>query len=221
MALPFSTGIAAFHLVQLESLMSNNDFGNTPNPYEATSPVPLGTPVSAKPVSLTVFGIINIVWGLMSLCGFGWTAVQMAIMGSQPQEFRDPTLEMMETNTTYFAFMVTSMGLGFFAAIALIAGGIGLLNGKPYGRTLSIVYAAYAILFGIIGIVFNLLFMVEPTMAQIEEIAQGPERTAAMAGIIGAFVGFGICGMIYPIVLLIFMMRGPIVQYMRSQQHHA
>lgn len=200
--------------------MSNNDFGNIPNPYQAAAPAPGGPPPGAKPVSLTVFGIINIVWGALGLCGFVGTGVQYFVLSAQQQQAPNPVFDLMRDNATYFGYMMASMVLGFFATIALITGGIGLLNGKMYGRTLSIAYALYAIVFGILGIVFNLLFLITPMMEQLGNVPQGPQRTGAMAGFIGVTVGSGLCGLIYPIVLLIFMMRAPIVNYLRSQQQH-
>jgi hypothetical protein len=120
----------------------------------------------------------------------------------------------MKTNALYSGFMITSMVLGFIAAIALIIGGIGLRGGKAYGRTLSIAYAIYAIIYGVAGTAFNVMFLVEPMMEQLPE---GPGRGVATAVVLGSMVGGGVCGLVYPIVLLVFMLRGPVINYLRAQ----
>lgn len=184
------------------------------NPYSATP----GQPVMAvaKPVSLTVFGIINLVFGILGICGIAGSGVQMFVLRNQPG-IENPIFEIMQQNSIYFAFMIASLGLGSIATILLIIAGVGLLNGKPYGRSCSIFYAGYAIVSGIIGIGMNFVFLVQPMLENINDMADGPEKAGAIGGAIGGTLG-GACGLIYPIILLIFMLRAPVINYMRTQQ---
>ncbi|MGN6135426.1 MAG: hypothetical protein ACTHOU_13075 [Aureliella sp.] len=195
--------------------MSNNEFGeNSPNPYQAASPT-FSLPSGTKPAAITVFGILNIVFGIMGLCGVLGFAIQTMVLENQGQ-IDNPILEM--TNTPiYFGFTVVQTGLGFLASIILLTSGIGLLNGKPYGRTLAIIWAIFQLIASVVGIVFTAIFLMMPLMERAETMADGPEKMGLIFGGIGATAG-GLCGMIYPIVLLIFMMRASVVNFMRSQR---
>jgi hypothetical protein len=129
----------------------------------------------------------------------------------------NPVLELMQRNSIYYGFMIASLALGLIATIVLIVAGVGLLSGKPYGRNCSIGYAAYAIISGIIGIAMNVIFLLLPMLEQLDNMADGPEKAGAIGGAVGGTLG-GACGLVYPIILLIFMMRTPVINYMRAQQ---
>lgn len=195
----------------------SNDFGNIPNnPYQAPAWSGQAPAAMVKPVSMTVFGVINLVWGAMGLCGIVASTVQIFVLGSNPA-MKNPVIDLMNANPVYWGFMMLSMIVGFLFTIVLMIGGVGLLNGRPYGRKCSIVYAIYAIIAAIVGTVFNFIFLLLPLLQQADGMAAGPEKAGLIGGAIGGTVG-GVCGVIYPIVLLIFMMRAPIVNYMRAQQ---
>ena len=196
--------------------MSNNEFGDsTDNPYQAIGRAPL-VPVSSKPTSLTVFGIINIVYGVMGVCGVAAMSIQMALVDAQPQ-MDNPMIDL--TNSPiYRGYTIVQLILNVLFTILLLVSGFGLLAGKPYGRTLSIVWSICSLIMGVIGIVFVTMFLIVPLMERANAMDEGPEKMALMFGSIGAGVG-GLCGMIYPVVLLIFMMRAPVVNYMRVQQN--
>ena len=195
--------------------MSNNEFGDFPNnPYQSAQPT-ASVVSGTKPTSVTVFGILNIVFGIMGLCQVVAFVGQTAIMESQ-QQINNPILEL--TNSPfYFGFTVVHMGLNFIATIFLLTSGIGLLGGKPYGRTLAIAWAIFALILSAVGVVFIALFLLMPLLERAAGMPEGPEKMALIFGGIGGTVG-GLCGMIYPVVLLIFMMRAPLVNYMRAQR---
>jgi hypothetical protein len=197
--------------------MSNNDFGNLPgNPY-ATVVSPEMQPTAGKPVSLTVFGIINIVWGALFLClsivGIG----QMFLLDAMRAGMPNPALDVIHDNPAVFFFMIALNAFNFIFSAVLIFGGIGLLSGKPYGRSLSISYAIYGIVSPVLNAIFSLVFMMGPVLERAEAMPDGPEKAGATIGAIGGVAG-NVCMMIYPIVLLVFMMRGPVVNYMRAQR---
>jgi hypothetical protein len=151
----------------------------------------------------------------MGLCSVAVMGIQMAAMESQPQ-VDNPIMEL--TNTPiYYGYTLVQMVFNVIATILLLVSGFGLLAGKPYGRTLSIIWAICSIVMALVGMVFVIMYLVLPMMERVNAMDDGPDKMAFMFGGIGAGIG-GACGLIYPIVLLIFMMRAPVVNYMRAQR---
>ncbi len=104
-------------------------------------------------------------------------------------------------NPAYAIWYKLEIPLGILSRAALLAAGIGLLSLKSWARTLSMAYAIYAILLGILETA--LTFMVYRPMV---EKLQGPAAASAAGGMIGGSIG--IClSLVYPILLLIFMSR--------------
>lgn len=174
-----------------------------PNPYRSPSSPPPPPPAS-RPPSLSVFGILNILYGVFGLCGLaGGLAVMFLVDFPQDPAFPNPALDLMKTDANYRLYLQVVLVLGGLMTLVLIAAGIGLLLAKAWGRTLSIGYAWYAIVSGIIGMIFNCAFVFKPMMAAAKE-AQGPPAIGTMGGIFGGVIG-GLLGLTYPILLLIFM----------------
>ena len=100
--------------------------------------------------------------------------------------------------------------LAALAATAVkLTAGIGLLRMKPWARLLSIGFAIYAIVFTILSMAVNFIFLLRPMLEEASH-KHGPEAAAAIGGAIGGTVG-GCFGVIYPILLLIFMTRPKVV----------
>ena len=116
----------------------------------------------------------------------------------------------------YYAFTMVTMALGFVATIALGLAGYGLLNMRPWGRHVSIVYALYAIIAGIVGMIVNWIWLIGPLMEKADAAGAGPEQAGAIGGVMGGVLG-GCVGLIYPIVLLIFMMLPHVAQAFDDQ----
>jgi hypothetical protein len=91
----------------------------------------------------------------------------------------------------------------------LLIAGIGLLLMKSWARTLSIIYAIYALVAGVLGLVVNFMFLVRPMLERAGQ-QHGPEAAGALGGAIGGTFG-GCLGLVYPILLLIFMTRPKLV----------
>ena len=189
--------------------MSDNRFGEQPkNPY--TPPVTPGqaqpTPAgpTTKPVSATVFGILNILFGVLGVCGIGFS-VAVFFMPQNPQ-FPNPALEAMQGDGPYSLFLKVAIGIGSIFVVVLILSGVGLLKGRMWGRTLAIVYSVYAIISAVVGGVVNYFLLWGPMLQDAGPAAPGPENAAAIGGAIGG-IGGTCVGMIFPIVLLIFMLR--------------
>jgi hypothetical protein len=164
-----------------------------------------------RPVSVTVFGVLNIVFGALGVIGVIAVIVITYILPLPTAN--NPVLEITRNSPGYALWMDVALPLGLLATGVSVAAGIGLLKLKNWGRTLSIGYAIYSIVAGVIGSMVNYIFVMQPLMEQASH-KSGPEA----AGLIGAAIGgtFGTCfGMIYPVLLLIFMLRPKVVAAFR------
>ena len=153
-----------------------------------------------RPTSVTVFGVLNLVFGVLGLCGTAFSFAMFFV--AQDSAMPNPAMDMMRENKGYMLFMQISVVLGFVASVVLVAAGVGLLSVKPWGRQLSIGYGIYAILSGIVGSIFNYYIVVRPMMNEIG--AQGQNEAVAIGGAIGGIFG-GCISLIYPVLLLFFM----------------
>lgn len=164
-----------------------------------------------RPTSVTVFGILNICWGSISLLSFGLSLVVLAFFQHAASV---PTTELLNQNEVYRLWRNIGTVLGIIGSCALLAGGIGLLKLKPWGRGLSIGYAIYAIIFALVSLVVNVT-IVFPTLTKFAQSTG--DKTLAFASNVGAYsalIGVGV-GVIYPGLLLFFMFRRNVVQAFR------
>lgn len=162
-----------------------------------------------RPTTATVFGILNIVFGAFGICGSIMGAVGLAAQSALKDaagNIPNPALELMQQSKLYSTFALVGVVLGLIASIALLTAGIGLLKMQPWGRSLSIGYAIYAIVMGIVGTVVNYVVVVGPMIQRLGDMPEGPEKAGMLGGAIGGSIG-GCFGLIYPIVLLVFMTR--------------
>jgi hypothetical protein len=159
---------------------------------------------------VTVFGILNIIFAALGLFGLVASVMVFTATGSSSN---NPVIQTIHNNPSYAAWLKISLVLGMGASAALLAAGIGLLNLKPWARTLSIIYAIYAIVNVLVGGVANYIFLIQPMMQQAQQ-KQGPEAAGAIGGAVGGM--FGTCfGLVYPVLLLIFMLRPKVVAAFR------
>ena len=188
----------------------------SPNPYEAPVEPGAGARSSAnvpreRPVSTVVFGVLNIVFGLLGLCGLMFSTVVLfvdpkALETGQP----NPAMDALANNPGYRAFMIGMMTIGFVFLVVGIVAGINLLRGKRSGRTLSIAYAIYSIVSGVVGAIVNLVMFIWPAVNEFG--AGSPVVVGAIAGAIG-----GLVGLIYPILLWYFMTRRHVIAWLDAQ----
>ncbi len=187
------------------------------SPESFQSPGPSHKPEAPRPTSATVFGILNLLFACLGLCGVVFGAISLFATQMIPDMPPNPAMELMKQNEPYYMFTIVMMALGFVATLALGLGGIGLLMMRSWGRTLSIGYAVYTILAGIVGMIANWVWLIQPLLEQADAMAAGPEKAGAIGGAIGGGIG-GCIGLIYPVLLLIFMMRPSLVQAFREKQ---
>jgi hypothetical protein len=129
-----------------------------------------------RPTSVTVFGILNLVFAAFGFVGLLISLVLFFV----PENSENHVVKLIHTSPAYAAYLKISIGLGLLACLALLAAGIGLLMLKPWARSLSIVYAIYSILQAIIGTVINYFLLVRPLIEQAQN-SSGPEAVSREA----------------------------------------
>jgi len=157
-----------------------------------------------RPTSVTVFGILNIIFGLFGLMGMGFAIAMLVVMANADQ--KPPGFAMSPAAELYNRI---AMGLGVVSTLMLLVSGFGLLGLRPWGRKLALAYAIYAIVSTFANIAITYVLIWRPLLEKIEE-QNSPENTAAMFGFVGG-MGGGCIGMIYPVLLWYFMTRPLVV----------
>ncbi len=162
-------------------------------------------PPLERPRTATAFGVLNIVFAGLGLIG----VISSVAMFASSAASDNPVIKIMQENPTFMLWNKIWIPLGLLTIGVLLAAGIGLLRLKPWARKLSVFYAIWAIGTGLAGMVVSYLFLVRP---MVEEASRksGAESAAAIGGAVGAVFG-GCIGMVYPILLLIFMTRPKLI----------
>jgi len=158
-----------------------------------------------RPSSVTTFGILNIVFAVFGVFGLLGTIALFSIMGSS----NNPVVRVMRESPGYAVWLKLTIPLGLLTCGVLLAAGIGLLRLENWGRKLSLGYAIYAIVFSILGLVMNFIFVFGPLLEEASH-KQGPEAAGAFGGAVGGSIG-GCFGLIYPVLLLVYMTRPKVV----------
>ena len=166
-----------------------------------------------RPTSVTVFGILNIVFAVFGIFG---VIGSLILFLPQMADSHNPVVQLIHDSPVYAMWLKFSLVLGLGAVAVLLAAGIGLLKLKSWARQLSIGYAIYAALMVIVGTVVNFFLLVRPLLEQAKQ-QHGPEAVGAIAGAIGGTVG-GCLGLIYPVFLLVFMLRANVAAAFRPAE---
>lgn len=150
-----------------------------------------------RPQSVTVLGILNIVFGGMSLM-----CSPLGIIGLIMPQPNSPF--QMTAGMKLFAF--TGYIFGFIFAVVLLVSGIGLLKLKSWARQAAYIYGWVAIVWGILGLFVNLILFM-PNLSGVSQEAM----PAVIGGIIGGMCG-GVLGLIYPAILVIFLRKPHVIE---------
>lgn len=171
------------------------------------------TPAPQRPASVTVFGILNIIFGSMGVLWtpFGLVSLLIAPSGSSP----NPVIDVMLRGPFMRGWLLSTAAVGIIAAAALLASGIGLLMLKPWGRLLANAYAVYMIALKIAEFVVNFFYMARPLLEQASQATNPAEKGGLIGGAIGGLIG-GCFYIIFPILLIIFMTRPSVAQAFRQ-----
>lgn len=177
-------------------------------PCKAQPHLLMQTPVE-RPRAVTVFGVLNIVFAGLGLIG----VISSAAMFASSATSDNSVIKIMRENPGYMLWNKIWIPLGLLTIAMLLTAGIGLLRLKPWARLLSVGYGIWAIVSSLAGLVVNYFFLVRPMVEEASRKA-GAEAAGAIGGAVGAMFG-GCIGMVYPILLLIFMTRSKVIQAFR------
>jgi hypothetical protein len=162
-----------------------------------------------RPASVTIFGILNVLFAAFGVVGL----IASFALFSVPEDPNSPVVKLLHQNASYTVWLKFCILLGLLSCVVLLAAGVGLLGLKPWARTLSMGYAIFAVVFAMMAMGINLFVMIQPLFEQVP-----PQQERAVAGAIGGplsgTVG-GCLGLIYPLVLLAFMLRPKVASAFR------
>lgn len=155
-------------------------------------------PAPARPTSVTVIGILNIIFAVLGICG---TISSLMVLSGDFLPGPNPVRDIMDKYPVYGTYMQASIATGLIGVLLLLISGIGLMKMQEWARKLAIFYAIFAIVLGVIGFYMNFAYLL-PELAR----EKGAGQAGAMGGAVGGIVG-GILGMVYPILVIYFMTR--------------
>jgi len=143
-----------------------------------------------RPVSVTIFGILNIGFG-----GFDLFVTLLSMFVLPRMNMATPLLKQMHVNH----WTKITMPLDGIAAVVLLAAGIGLLLSQNWARIISIIDGIYSIVTCIVGGIVTLMSDTSGIMMIVSLIAT-----------VGSLV--------YPILLIIFMTRPNVVAALKPSR---
>jgi hypothetical protein len=160
--------------------------------------------VSRRPTVITVFGTLNIVFGALGLV---CTPVSLAMIYFVQKLV--PDLPIPPATELWNAGRIITSAVGVAADIILICAGFALLRMRPWARIASIAYGIYAIAFLLGGVVVAY-------SQSLWRILGEAKSTADVVAVLAA-VATTLTGMIYPVLLIIFMTRRKTVMALVGQ----
>ncbi len=170
-----------------------------------TAPPAVPATPEPRPKAPLVFGILSIVFAIFG--GFA-LVVSMVALDSAALAESNPIVALQRGDGPYALFSKVATVVGVAGAAILLASGIGLLMMKVWARKLSVGYAVFTVVFGVIGLVFNLIYIVLPALSTRPE---STEAAVAMGGAIGGFAG-ALIGLVFPVCIIFFLRRKPVVE---------
>jgi hypothetical protein len=154
-----------------------------------------------RPMSVLIFGILNIGYGLFKL---GMLALSTVM--SHIGQAGNPVAAAMKSDPTMVAWTKFSIISGVSLGLLLMVFGIGLLLCKNWARLGSMVYSLIDIVLVVVGSV-----VVWPiTQRAMEQMPNVPHGMIAGFAMIGMVIGL-IFGLAYPVILLFFMTRPNVI----------
>jgi len=192
----------------------------------------LGNMRGQKPASITVFGILHLVFGVCGLFAIAGSAYFMVTMQielqslenqpafnqsrsfnqtgfNEPKRFRDP-LQAIYGQPGYLQAQIISIVVGLALTLVLLSAGALLLKSKEKGRYYSIIYGYGAMIMAGIWIIF---YSVVCVMLANDPRVLPRERDTSTMILIG-FVVLQLISMIYPVLTITFMTRKGVRDYL-------
>ena len=159
-----------------------------------------------RPFPVSIFGMLNIVFGIYALYSIFATLSTLAITGESKNEI----IKIIHDVPAYATWVKCTVPLGLLSFVLLLASGLGLLRLAEWARKLAIAYGVYAILFVIAVAITNYIYVLPRVLREsfhADSISPVPVAVIAIMG--------GLFGMLYPVALIVFMMRKEIAAAFR------
>jgi F0F1-type ATP synthase membrane subunit c/vacuolar-type H+-ATPase subunit K len=161
-------------------------------------------------MSVLIFGILNICFGLWGVCGPLFNKLKSYIKAPA-----NSPAAAMYTDPDYVRFTHFSIWVGFVLGVALVAFGIGLLLMRNWARIGSMIYAVIAIVqIPITGM------MTWPFMKRM--IEQQSPKGVSLGMVEGIALIVMILGLVlalaYPVLLLFYMTRANVIEACQPEQ---
>jgi hypothetical protein len=150
---------------------------------------------TARPASIRVLATLNLVFAGLGVVGLFMTYAMY--FGGLELGPRNPVIEIARESPEYMTFLKWSFLIGGVRCLMLAGAGFGLLRYRPWARTLNIATALFGIISGIAGMMATHHYLIEPLSKS--------DDPAAKAGAFGGYAA--ILGIVYPVVVLIFMLK--------------
>jgi hypothetical protein len=168
-----------------------------------------------RPISITVFGILNIGFGMLKYVGLLFMGFLMHLNLAGNSAFAAMRADPASRGWNHF-----NIAIGVVFGIILIASGVGLLLMQNWARILTVIYSVLAMIAVLVGAPFShRLMMRHLTTTQFPGVPL--DLIAAMAQIF--FVMGIVLALAYPVLLLVFMTRPKMIEAFHSfgmQEHH-
>lgn len=165
-----------------------------------------------RPISITIFGILNVGIGLLGLGGLLLSTMFespdfLSISPSVPSvnSFLSSMLALWNTISTDATFVVwrrITVPLDAAASLTLVAGGIGLLLLRNWARLVSIGYAIYKVIFALLDVAV-LMAVLHRVLAKAPQADTG----APIALLVWAAAIETVLTLVYPVLLIYFLTR--------------
>lgn len=175
-----------------------------------------------RPTSVLVIAIINLCWaglGLVTTCCGGLMLIPV-IMGSSVGPGQDALAELWRDSLAFRLQTIIGTPIGLAILAALIAGAIGMLNGRAWGRTLTLVWAGFSIFSSLVGAVLQLAVIMPVTTRHQPAAPNVPPQLAHLTSVITYFsVGCGLLlGVGYAVLVIVLLNRPHVVAYFRRSE---
>lgn len=186
-----------------------------------------------RPTSVTVFAIIQIIFGGLGVLGGLATAVMFAV-GTPKQTIYvtktvnsptgsktttgmvvlDQEQELRDRVAYYTAYKWTSGSIGLLVAVLQLASGLGMLGLQPWARRASLIWAVSYILIAIVSVVYSAVFLIPAynAIADKWDLDYGPNPQISALTFTLRMTSYAVVigvliFLIYPALLLYFMTR--------------
>ena len=167
----------------------------------------------ARPASVTVFGILDLVFGILGMLCTPFALVVLVIP-QQPGAPPNPVATIIKESPVYAKGFVVQTVVSVLTSVLLTTTGVGLLKMRGWGRTLSNAYVVVYFLSLISMTAFNYFFLYAPLF---ENARKANDPMATWLANIQFYSGIGgtVVGSIFPVLMAIFINRRVVVDALR------